>query len=178
LIASRQLSEYAETVLLGIAAAVIFAAAATAGPAVAASSGLEKCKLTIAKAESKYTAKYTKASRRCMSKGGSATACMGSTPGNARVVAAVAKAQSRATKLVLKKCSAWGAAEKVRYDLGYGSTCPGIAKPGYCDFELSGLDVQGEDNDLLECLKCIHSHVAECLTATAYNVAAPGGGCF
>jgi hypothetical protein len=103
---------------------------------------------------------------------------MGSTAGDARVVAAVVKAQSRANKLILKKCPAWAAAEAVRYDLGYGSSCPGISQPGYCDFELSGLDVEGEDNDLLECLGCIHSHVAECLTATAYNVAAPGGGCF
>lgn len=172
------LGEYVRTALLGVAAAVILATAATAGPAVAASSGLEKCKLAIAKAESKYTAKYTKASRRCMSRGGSAPACMGSTAGDARVVAAVAKAQSRADKLVLKKCSAWAAAEEVRYELGYGSSCPGIAKPGNCDFELSGLDVQGEDNDLLECLRCVHSHVAECLTATAYNIAAPGGRCF
>jgi len=94
------------------------------------------------------------------------------------VVAAVAKAQSRANKHVLKKCSTWASAEEVRYDLGYGSSCPGIAKAGYCDFELSGLDVQGEDNDLLECLGCIHSHLAECLTATSYNVASPGGDCF
>lgn len=175
---SLRLEERATTALVGVAAAVILASAATAGPAVAASSGLEKCKLAIAKAESKYTAKYTKASRRCMSKGGSAPACMGSAPGDARVVAAVAKAQSRADKLVLKKCSAWASAGEVRYELGYGSSCPGIATPGSCDFELSGLDVQGEDNDLLECLRCVHSHVAECLTATAYNIAAPGGRCF
>ncbi|HIF64444.1 MAG TPA: hypothetical protein EYG16_06125 [Deltaproteobacteria bacterium] len=175
---SLRLEEYAKKALLGVAVAMILAAIATPGLAVASSSDLDKCKLAIAKADSKYVGKYTKASRRCMDDGGSASACMGSTGGDARFVAAVGKAQSRANKLVLKKCSAWGAAEKVRYDLGYGSSCPGIAQPGNCDFELSGLDMQGEDNDLLECLGCLHSHMAECLTAAAYNIAVPGGRCF
>ncbi|MFQ5478579.1 MAG: hypothetical protein ACE5E4_08185 [Candidatus Binatia bacterium] len=162
------------TLAVTVLTLLFFAEAVFSQPVLSATS-TDKCRASIGKAAGKYLSNTMKAMRKCMDKGGGAAACLGSVS-DAKASGSIAKARAKSHKLILKRCGGFSSLADVQFGLGYGAQCLGTGKAGVCDFAMSGVDVAGADNDLLECLDCLHDYAANCLNSASYN--SGGASCF